>query len=70
MIKKLRARIILINMTLMGIVILSIFAAVCVNAYSNAANELERGLNQVVDIKRTSPTSTTGSRCRSPLTSL
>ena len=50
MIKKLRARIILINMTLMGIVILSIFAAVCVNAHSNAANELERGLNQVVDI--------------------
>ena len=48
MIKKLRARIISINMALMGIVILAIFATVCVNSYSNAVNDMERGLNQVV----------------------
>ena len=48
MIKKLRARIIIINMTLMGIVILAIFTTVCVNSYSSSVNNLERGLNQVV----------------------
>ncbi len=48
MIKKLRARIIIINMALMGIVILAIFTTVCVNSYSNAVNDMERGLNQVV----------------------
>ena len=48
MIKKLRARIIFINMALMGIVILAIFTTVCVNSYSNAVNDMERGLNQVV----------------------
>ena len=48
MIKKLRARIISINMALMGIVILAIFTTVCVNSYSNAVNDMERGLNQVV----------------------
>ena len=48
MIRKLRARIIIINMALMGIVILVIFTTVCVNSYSNAVNDMERGLNQVV----------------------
>lgn len=48
MIRKLRARIIIINMALMGIVILAIFTTVCVNSYSNAVNDMERGLNQVV----------------------
>ena len=43
MIKKLRRRIILVNMLLVGIVILMIFAVVCVNSYSNAEQELERG---------------------------
>ena len=48
MIRKLRARIIIINMALMGIVILAIFTTVCINSYSNAVNDMERGLNQVV----------------------
>ena len=48
MIRKLRARIIIINMALMGIVILAIFTTVCVSSYSNAVNDMERGLNQVV----------------------
>ena len=41
MIKKLRRRIILVNMLLVGIVILMIFAVVCVNSYSNSVRELE-----------------------------
>ena len=49
MIKKLRRRIILVNMLLVGIVILMIFAVVCVNSYSNAEHELERGLSRVAE---------------------
>lgn len=49
MIKKLRRRIILVNMLLVGIVILMIFAVVCVNSYSNSVRELERGLSHVAD---------------------
>ncbi len=49
MIKKLRRRIILINMLLVGIVILMIVTVVCVNSYSNSVHELERGLSQVID---------------------
>ena len=49
MIKKLRRRIILVNMLLVGIVILMIFAVVCVNSYSNAEQELERGLSRVAE---------------------
>ena len=49
MIKKLRRRIILVNMLLVGIVILLIFAIVCVNSYSNAEHELERGLSRVAE---------------------
>lgn len=49
MIKRLKRHIIIVNMLLVGIVIISIFATVCVNNYSNSASELEHGLNQVVD---------------------
>ena len=49
MIKKLRRRIILVNMLLVGIVILLIFAVVCVNSYSNSVRELERGLSMVTE---------------------
>ena len=36
-------------MLLVGIVILMIFAVVCVNSYSNSVRELERGLSHVAD---------------------
>lgn len=49
MIKKLRRRIIMVNMLLVGIVILMIFAVVCINSYSNSVHELERGLNHVIE---------------------
>ena len=49
MIKKLRRRIILVNMLLVGIVILMIFTVVCVNSYSNSVHELERGLSMVAE---------------------
>ena len=49
MIKKLRRRIILVNMLLVGIVILMIFTVVCVNSYSNSVQELERGLSHVIE---------------------
>lgn len=49
MIKKLRRRIILVNMLLIGIVILMIFTVVCVNSYSNSVRELERGLSHVIE---------------------
>ena len=49
MIKKLQWRIISINMILMGIVIAAVCTALCVNAYTHAVEELEHGLNQVVE---------------------
>ena len=49
MIKKLRKNIILINMLFVGIVILAIFAAVCINNYSTSINNLEHGLEQAID---------------------
>ena len=49
MIKKLRRRIVLINMLLIGAVILTIIVIVNVNNYSNSANMMERGMNQVFD---------------------
>ena len=49
MIKKLRRRMILINMLLVGTVILAIFIAVIYNNYSNSVNMMERGMNQVFD---------------------
>ncbi len=49
MIKKLRRRMILINMLLVGTVILAIFIAVIYNNYSNSVNMMERGMNQVLD---------------------
>lgn len=51
MISKLRRRIILVNMLLVGIVILMIFTVVCVNSYSNSVHELERGLSHVIEEK-------------------
>ncbi len=52
MIKKLRRRIILINMLLMGVVILGIFTAVNINTYSNSVRTLERGMNQLFEKNR------------------
>ena len=49
MIKKLRRRIVLINMLLIGAVILTIIVIVNVNNYSNSVNMMERGMNQVFD---------------------
>lgn len=49
MIKKLRRRIILVNMLLVGIVILMIFTVMSVNSFSNSVHELERGLSQLID---------------------
>lgn len=49
MINKLRRRIILINMALIGVVILGIFTAVNINNYSNSVMNMERGLNQILD---------------------
>jgi signal transduction histidine kinase len=51
MIKKLRRNIIIINMLFVGIVILLIFAAVCINNYTTSRNNLEHGLVQVLDKK-------------------
>ena len=52
MIKKLRRRIIIINMALIGVVILGIFAAVNINSYSNSVKSLERGINQLIERNR------------------
>ena len=49
MIKKLRRRIILINMLLIGIVILGIFAAVNINNFANSVRTMEHGLNQLLE---------------------
>ncbi len=49
MIKKLQWRIISINMILMGIVIAAVCTALCVNAYTHAVEELEHGLNEVME---------------------
>ena len=49
MIKKLRRRMILINMLLVGVVILSIITAVNINNYSNSLHMLERGMEQILD---------------------
>ena len=49
MIKKLRWRIALINMGLIGIVLIGIFTTVCINNFSNSYNELEHGMDRVVE---------------------
>ena len=49
MINKLRRRIILINMALIGVVILGIFTTVNINNYSNSVHTMERGLSQLLD---------------------
>ncbi len=54
MIKKLRRNIILINMLFVGIVIIAIFATVCFNSYNTSINNIEHGLNQVIE-KNPSP---------------
>ena len=51
MIRKLRRRIIMINMLLMGVVIAGIFIAVNINIYSNSVQTLERSINQLMDQK-------------------
>ena len=49
MIKKLRRRIIIINMALIGTVILGIFTAVNINSYTNSVKSLEQGINQLLE---------------------
>ena len=49
MIKKLRLRIALINMGLIGIVLIGIFSTVCINNFSNSCSELEHGMDRVVE---------------------
>lgn len=49
MIKKLRRRIVLINMLLVGVVILGIITVVNINSYSNANHMLERGMEQLLE---------------------
>ena len=49
MIKKLRLRIILINMSLISVLLAAIFVAVNINNYSNAVATMERGMNQVLE---------------------
>ena len=49
MIKKLRRRIVLINMLLIGAVILTIIVIVNINDYSSSVTVMERGMNQVFD---------------------
>ena len=49
MINKLRRRIILINMLLIGTVILAIFITVIYNNYASSVNMMDRGMNQVFD---------------------
>ncbi len=51
MLKKLKHKFILINMLLVGVVILSIFTAVCILTYRSEKNEVERALEQVVSMK-------------------
>ncbi|HCA04594.1 MAG TPA: two-component sensor histidine kinase [Ruminococcaceae bacterium] len=48
MIKRLRKNIILVNMALVGVVILSIFAVVCFNSYQTAYNNLEHGMTEML----------------------
>lgn len=49
MIKNLRKNIILVNMLLMGTVIISIFAVICINAYVSSVDNLDHALNLVVE---------------------
>ena len=49
MIKRLRKKIILVNMLLVGTVILLIFTAVCINSYSSSKIGLERSLNMIAE---------------------
>ncbi len=44
-----RWRIALINMGLIGIVLIGIFTTVCINNFSNSYNELEHGMDRVVE---------------------
>ena len=49
MIKRLRRRVITVNMLLVGTVILLVISAVCINNHTMKMNDLERGLNQVAE---------------------
>lgn len=51
MIKKLRRRIILINMLLMGVVILGLFTAVNINNYITSTRNFEHGLDRLLNDK-------------------
>ena len=49
MIKRLRWRIALINMGLIGIVLIGIFTTLCINSFSNSYSELEHGMDRVIE---------------------
>ena len=47
--RKLRWRIALINMGLIGIVLIGIFTTLCINSFSNSYSELEHGMDRVIE---------------------
>ena len=49
MIKRLRWRIALINMGLIGIVLIGSFTTLCINSFSNSYSELEHGMDRVIE---------------------
>ena len=49
MIKRLRWRIALINMGMIGIVLIGIFTTLCINSFSNSYSELEHGMDRVIE---------------------
>ena len=49
MFKQLRRRIIILNMSLIGAVLLIIFSVVCVNSYSGAKSDFQRGMNETLN---------------------
>ena len=51
MIKKLRRQIILINMLLVGVLLIGVFTALCVNSFKSSAEQLEHGLNRALDVE-------------------
>lgn len=50
MIKKLRRQIILINMILVGVLLIGVFATLCINSYRNSLDQLERGVSHVLEL--------------------
>lgn len=55
MLKKLRRKFILINMTLVGAVLLCVFAVVCATAYRSSREDIERSLEMAVNQQKDKP---------------